>query len=56
MFSENERQILVSSLALSDAMQLEKYLKRKAELLSELQALDRRIQQKTKDLYYWSNK
>lgn len=52
MFSESERQVIISSLALSDARQLEKYLERKAELISELKYLEKAIEQKTKDLYY----
>ena len=52
MLTEEQRQIIVSTLALSDARQLEKYLERKAELISELQYLEKAIEQKTKDLYY----
>lgn len=52
MFTPEQRQVIISSLALSDARQLEKYLERKAELISELKYLEKLIQQKTKDLYY----
>lgn len=55
MFSENERQIIVSSLAMSDTKQLENLLDRKDKLLVELQAVERTIQRKIKDLYYISN-
>ena len=55
MFTEDQRNIIINSLDLSDAMQLEKYLKRKSELISELQMLEKAIQRKTKDLYYMVN-
>lgn len=52
MLTEEQRRIIVSTLALSDARQLEKYLDRKAELLLELQQVERMIQRRTQDLYY----
>lgn len=50
MFTENQRRSIVNALAISDARQLEKYLERKAKLLSELQSLEIAIQRKTTDL------
>lgn len=50
-----KEQAIVSSLVISDAKQLENLLDRKAKLLVELQAVERAIQRKIKDLYYISS-
>lgn len=50
MFTEDQRKSIITALAISDARQLEKYLERKAKLLSELQSLEVAIQRKTTDL------
>lgn len=52
MLTNNERKIIFSHIILSDIQSLDKLTQRRDNLLKELQAVEREIQRRTKDLYY----
>lgn len=52
MLTNNERNIILSHIILSDIQSLDKLYQRRDNLLKELQAVEREIQRRAKDLYY----
>lgn len=52
MLTDNDRRAILSHVILSDIQSLDKLTQRRDNLLKELQAIEREIQRRTKDLYY----
>jgi hypothetical protein len=50
MINEEQRRMILNTVAMSDAKQLEKYLNRRAELMKELSQIEYLIAQKTRDI------
>lgn len=52
MLIDNDRKVILSHIILSDIQSIDKLEQRRDNLLKELQAVEREIQRRVKDLYY----